>query len=479
MVAQGQIIYNSTLYGPGETAGTVFTATGAVFANPSGNPFRLIDYIPLELLDWTPIFKAGQIKFKKPLVGNAPCGVYTFVYQLLDNDGAATNWSMPTFPIRVAGPNAVTNVITSYSNHQGHPYGTLSSQGIQLEITNLDRKYTRLRVAMIVGTDLNVYEEPVVIYDGTVSNANVTTGDVEDGDTILVNFTGREYLTQLTEEDITQVLLRIEKVKTIATVNNIFFPGNIVYSKDFAWDASAGVSVKCIKLDRTHDDQGYGSTNFLGHLPSQNPILTLTGIRWNQTYKVVGPAGSFVRYPIGGTQYFPGDVFTGLRPSTNGLALAEEARAFNGATIQSIIRIKKYDHPIAGPVYNDVVLDNDFADGAGMTFNYWSKSLWRDETYRYAIGMHDLAGNITYARWIADKKIPARYKKAADLDDDGNVIGFDMDVIEMDGNYLGWPRSTVRSIGVVFDNIDFNGLATALGITVAELPNYFRVLAIL
>jgi hypothetical protein len=472
MVVQGIVVFNGISYGPSQ-ASTVFEVTGITptfFTIVGLGTYKVIEYIDKDGLDWTAPVLLGNLRLNRPIAGSAKNGIYVACFQLLTEDGASTAWSMPCFPIRVAGPAAVGNIST-YQKHEGHFSTVLSNQGFELLIENIDQKYSRIRVAVVHGTDYGVYGNPVIIYDSTVSGVDM-----------IIPYTGSEMIQELVEEDLLQFFKKIRKVGTLAVVNNIMFPGNIEYGKDVKWDPSTGVSAKCIKYDLFHDMRNVSwDGSSVGHAGVSNPIAA-TGsnlIRMKQWYRVKTGIINYL-----GTNYSVGQMFQGESLSIN--SSAETFTTPNNGTLEAVIRIKKYDFG-GGNKYQITPIDNDFYDGKGMMASHYLKSYWRGERYRWTLALIDTSGNIGYARWLTDKEIPEQHKNAGDLDDLGNAIGFDARLFPLEYGAVSNPnpsspnpRYCIRHIGIEINGIDFNALLSELGLTsFAQLKEHFSGFTIL
>lgn len=458
MALIGTINFNGVFYGPnsGQTVFEVTATTPNVFSVIGGpsSVYRVVQYIDKDLLELTPSAILGGIRLKRPIVGSVKNGVWIATFQLISEDGASTPWSVPCYPITVAGPDAVGNAIANYQLHEGHAFTVDSTQGFELSIENIDQRYNRIRVAVVHGTDYQVYENPVVIFDGNITGSSMT-----------VAYTGSEAIEELLEEDILKVYKAIKKIGTLAIVNNILFPGNIQYYQDTKWDPSIGVTAKCIKYDCFHDQRGASfDGQLVGHYPVLNPINPVgpeNTIRTGQWYRVKTGA---ILYE--GNSYVQGDIFQGVSLSTS--PTAETFTPVGIGFVEAVIRIKRYND--FTDKYDIIPLENDFYDGKGMMVNHYLKSHWRGEKYRYALLLIDHAGNTGYARWLTDKQIPEQFHRASDLDDLGNPIGFNMNILPLDEyNMSKDPRAAnqrrvVRHIGVEINGIDFNNLLLDLGL---------------
>lgn len=481
MAVQGEVLHNGVSYGPQSANGTVFTAVSITWVPISVTPAPLvINYVSIDVISWIPGFRVGRIALKQWIAGSALCGSYIFCYQLLDNNGASTPWSYPTFPIRTAGADTVyaSSDFASYNKHQGHAFNVSSTQGIRLTIDGIDTNFTRIRIAMVFGTAINVFNQPVVTFDGPIT-----------GPTMDVDYTGSELLLQLTQEDLAQISDYIKSVGTIAALNNILFAGDIKKNKDVLWDPSIGVTSKCIDYE-LHTDEipifpgtpgGPNTSSYYalnGHNPVQNPVQFTGGIRRKQWYRVKPNANPAAQVVYLGTTYNQGDVFEGQALSGN--ANAENHISVLGGRIEAVIRIKKYNAN-GTDRWNYIPYNNDFYDGKGILANHYLRSRKRGERYREALVLIDLAGNIGFARWIADTIIPNQSVGASDPDPNnpGQTIGFNGRLIEYDSGITSANyRATVRHIGVQFNGIDFSALALELGISLTDLATRYSGWAI-
>lgn len=468
MVVSGEILYNGVTYGPNASSGlTSFIANATAIYGLLSLSALVIQPPPLRMMDWTPEKQTGNLTVVGPIPGNVPCGTGVFTYQLIDDRGAASSWSPVTFPVRFAGPDPVGYTFQAYQQHQGHPFDTNSSQGVRLRVDRIDLGYTRIRIAFVRGTDYQVYEQPVVIFDSGITGSSMT-----------FDYTGAELLAQLTEEDIREINVLLKRVKSFTIINNLLIPANISKAQDVRWDPSAGVTAKNIEYECLTDVMSpvtalngptYGAWATAG-IPGTSGT-TFDRIWPAQWYKVVG--GPIIYC---GTTYSPGQYFKGIPIQTN--AAGEQYTSASGGFVKPVILIKKYDN-LGSPVYQEVELNNDFYDGKGMTASHYVSSLWRDEKYRYFLYLTDAAGNIGYMRWLQDKTVPAQHKLASDIDPDtGQPIGFDMGLVKQYALgpadwTAGRARWTARHIGTEFNGINFNNLCAELGISLADLPKYF------
>lgn len=460
MVLNGVVNHSGTDYGPSDSTGqiTVFTAVATTWTLVGGNPV-VIDYVPVESLSWKPRFNMGNIGFKQWVNGQKRFGKWQYLYRLGTNEGVYTKWSYPTRPILIGEPNPGAGSIQSYTGEVGGLSTANSSMGIQLQITGIDSVYTKLQVAAVQTTAYNIDDTPGVIFDGAVT-----------GSTMIITDFGNIPLSPLLIDDLNAVKVNILRVKTLTTTNNIMFIGNIVTGIPFVFD-TAGIVVNVIEHLYPADfiSQAIPATGGAIQALNRSDVTCLSGnVLPELWYKVFGNSGDTLTYNA--ITYQVGDTFFSV---PNVFVFTTTGAAF----LKRILRFQKY----AG-VWNEIPLELDYEDYKGQTLTTYCQSHWRNETYRTAIVWFDTIGNPLYADWIADKKIPPQRAVAADLQDNGNPIGFNMNLMTLpNGGPMNTPNrgyAALRSIGLRFDNLNMNNLAAELSrqtgtvVTLADLPNF-------
>ena len=353
MVVQGTIIHNGISYGPNEVD-NVFTAIGTTYISTG----KVIKYVPVELFDWMPRYKMGDIRFNKWLSGGSLfCGSYQLVFQCIGIDGVTTPWSAITKPVQVSfgipanPPPPATPTFASYQQIYGRDNSINSGKGIEFIIEGLDTNFTTIRVAAIRFTDYNVQEEPVLFYEELIS-----------GSTMLVPYYGNENLTQLTSADIQELNVYIKRINTIVPLKNRMTGGNWDSIDDIDFDPSTA-KVKCIDYllptDTVQDARlKAGINTYSGHyaFPADyiEPKVGITPTTINNTiyahqwYRV--DAGGPILYD--GITYQTGDWFQG-NINQNWYS----ATFVLSAKVRPYIRIKKY-----GNTYLNVNISNNYAD---------------------------------------------------------------------------------------------------------------------
>ena len=453
MVLQGTIIHNGISYGPNEVD-NVFTAIGTTYIGTG----KVIKYVPVELFDWMPRYKMGDIRFNKWLSGgNVMCGSYQVVFQSVGLDGVTSPWSFITKPVHVSA-GFPGNTITSYQNDQGGPNTTNSLKGLEFIIDGLDTNFTTIRVAAIRFTDYNIQEEPVLFYEGIITGTSMT-----------VPFYGNENLTQLTSADIQELNVYIKRINTIVPLKNRMTGGNWDSAIDVDFDPSSARIDICEYMCPT-DSIGSGlPTNgsntsvlpFAGHKQAKAGGVSSGDILPLAWYEVTVSAINY-----NGILRVPGTYFQGIFGVNTYTTIGTP-------TIYAVIRIKKY-----GTTYEYTRIMDDWYDGKGSLVDNKIRSLWRFETYRAGILLRDLSGNPVYVRFIGDKKMPSQWNVAADVGPDGLPYGVDGNLI---GGYDATTQETVlRHLGIEINNLNFADLLAAIRLSTgdntlqySDFPKYF------
>ena len=78
MVLKGAVTHATVDYGPGFTAGNIFTASGTSYTVLDGSPL-VIEYFPLELLDFNPTRLMGTMNFVEYGTGNKYWNKFVFL----------------------------------------------------------------------------------------------------------------------------------------------------------------------------------------------------------------------------------------------------------------------------------------------------------------------------------------------------------------------------------------------------------------
>lgn len=451
----GRVTHNGVIYGAGQAGGSVFTAANTNYTT-SGSVY-VIEYIPIESLNVSLDFIPGNINLIGwNIGGNLLAGSYQYFYQLETASGNTSNYSYLSLPV-----HNITDVIPNNSSLQYATYTAIKSgentrKSLNFTIDSVDNVvYTKIRVGYILCTADGVYTTPKVFLYQTL------TGNSFD----FTHFGNEVILQNLTLDDITTSNAVLDVVKSICTTKNILFVTNVGLSKDPVFDLSS-TTIKCIQNLMTSDQGTYltiDSTKdiadlfgIFGHAPLSASNAYAYKYQW---YEVVGSTGGCTHNAV---LYTPGQFFQGL-----GLVITNSG----DSVAKAVIRIKKYTPASSlnpDTAYRNIRIENDWADHKGLMNTHYLKGYWGGETYRFGLFVYGKKGQQNYVQFLRDKEIPQRWKLAADTDPDGNVIGFDVRVSEYDGT-VNNEHLSLRSLGLNFSNIDFNEIASAFGVAVADL----------
>jgi hypothetical protein len=214
MVTDGTITYNSVAYGVDETALNVFSVTTGNGLTYTGTG-RVIEYYPVELLEWSPDYNQGDIQYIQERVGGQiPVATYSAVYRCYDDEGAVTPWSMPTQPIYL-GKGTSENTLSNYHEIQGSFSNENSGKQLEFILTNIDQRWTKIQVAVVKHVSKLISNNPLVFYDEKIESDRFEV--VYDG-------TNSEYSFNLA--DLTTFNRYFKKVMSIESMQEIGFAGN-------------------------------------------------------------------------------------------------------------------------------------------------------------------------------------------------------------------------------------------------------------
>ena len=421
MVLSGAVFYNGQNYGPNvnypSPSPTVFTGVIGVttYTVLSGTPIVVIYSPSVNTISTIPNKQLGNIDFKGWVSGgDLPVGEYQIAYQLQTSDGFQTDWSYLSPGVGVTQENAGSTQSLSYPAYVGHPSGVIANKSLQWTINNVDTSFSKIIVAYVATYAYNIANPlgPIIFWDNTINGQS----------SIVVTLSGNENLGTVPGKGITGLEAEpadVQIVKSITTLKNRLFAGNIKAGFNFDWDPSAGVAVRPCEYLVPSDILAYpttgtapGSTSFnlwgqqtdvvAGFAIHGQPNVTTAStvnlfIYKDQWYQVQG-TGSIVYNGITYTAGSSTDIFQGIA----------YMRAFTISSgtpiVVAVIRIQKYSG-----VYNIVPIVNDFTDSKGMMGDYYLRSLFRTETYRFAVVLWKTEGEPQFAKWMDDITIPAQY----------------------------------------------------------------------
>jgi len=162
-----------------------------------------------KFLNWTPLLCLGQIKFDSIINDGALLyGTYLFCFQLLTNDGYASDWSYMTSPVPITG-YPTTGDEDDYQAHQGENFDQNTGRGIKLTIDGIDTGFDQIKVGYFFSNDYNSAGPGVI---EKILDITGTSMDVE--------IKGGEGIGTLSIEDVLLSTITLEKVKTFANIKD-------------------------------------------------------------------------------------------------------------------------------------------------------------------------------------------------------------------------------------------------------------------
>lgn len=396
MVLEGVITHNAIQYGPttgtGTIVGNVFTAVNANYTSATGTaPIpKVIQYVPFELLSFTPSRNLGNIKFTEYGTGSLNCGAKMYFYRLTNpSQGINTSWSYGTFPI----PVRLGGIGAYFTDLGGGTPTTLVNSGksVKIQIDNIDQNFGRIQIAVAEFDQLwDVARNIVIVLDEVITSS-----------VMVFEHSSNSNLGVLTLNDLTLFPASILTCKTMTTNKNFILIANIKERGEFAFD-NTGVAITEINYPipahrNTDWTIGPSCENVMTYVPiDYNPLANPTGANAIIPYSkwvVTSNAGGAIIY--NGNNYTVGQVFTGVPGVfTVTIPLTSQLRACtytNKYTTNSAIN--KPDATLLTSGYWDY---KDPAISANV------KGLWIGEKYRYGILFYDKKGNPFYARHLID-----------------------------------------------------------------------------
>lgn len=213
MVLESSAVYDGVSYSVQGVAGNIFTATTAQGLTYTNNA-TVIEYFPIELLDWSPDFQQGDIQYTRTLSGNVSVGVYSAVYRLTDQQGAVTPWSLPTNPIYLGKKSFITT-IEEYWENEGALATINSGYSLLFNISDIDTNWTNIQCAIIKHIGKDTFEIPYIF-----ENTPITGSEMD------IEFTGTGVAEQITIAEINILYRWFKRLLTIENMQSELTGGN-------------------------------------------------------------------------------------------------------------------------------------------------------------------------------------------------------------------------------------------------------------
>ena len=392
MVLEGIITHGGVDYGPTNgTAGAgfpgnIFTASGATYTNVTGtSPTpKVIEYVPYQLLNFTPSRGLGNIYFTGYGTGSLYCGNKIYFYRLLSpTSGIYASWSYGCAPI------SVHLGLTSggYFGQVGAGTPTTlvaSDKSVGLRINDIDTSFERIQIAVaefdqLVDTPRNI----AIVIDEEITGASMA-----------FEHSSNNNLGTLTLSDLTLFPASILRCKTMTTNKNYSLIGNIVERGEIDFDAT-GITIEQINYAMPAQRNDDSCDNVMTYEPMDyNPFSNPGGFIEPYTkWVVTSVAGGPVVY--NGNNYGLGEVIVGV-PSVFAITIPVSSE------IRACVSINKYTTFGGDPVPDTTLLTSGYWDYKDPAVANKIRGYWNEEKYRLGVLFYDLKGNPFYVRHAGD-----------------------------------------------------------------------------
>lgn len=215
MVIDGTASYGGVNYTPGGPAANLFSCTVENGTEYTGTA-RVIEYYPVELLDWQPDYIQGSIEYIGEEIGGfLNCGTYSAVYRCIDDEGAASPWSLPTNPIYLTKLDNENPLLANSQETMGSTDNEVSGKQVRFILDNIDQNWGKVQVALMRHVNREITENPIIFFEEEIESSRFEV--VNDGTTSI---------NAISLDEIQLLLRWFKKVMTIESMNNTQFVGN-------------------------------------------------------------------------------------------------------------------------------------------------------------------------------------------------------------------------------------------------------------
>lgn len=405
MVVEGAIQHPvggaNPIYGPGITAGNVFTAVSATYTSLTGSSPtpKIIEYYPIELLDFTPDRSIGDIQFSEYGTGNVMCGNKVYYVRLSLTDGSfATSWSYGSSPIPVGTTNTGFTVSNNYKDFSGGGTSTIllnSSRSVKVQVTGIDSNYGFIELACAE-------------YDYSISSPRqitVVSKQEITGSTMIIEHSGTTNLSNLTLDDLTINPASIITCKSLATNKNYLLAAHTTERTEFDLSyMQSAVTITSFEYPMPlawnflHCDSGYSYTPFVPTCGA-NPARIAPFTR----YMVTG-SGTVTYNAVVYTTGTTNNVFIGVTGTYT-------YTTTGAPTIRPCVTQNRYTKTTDGTrTENAIEITGDtnvgFWDYKEPTVAHHCLSYWSGEKYRLGIQLWDKKGKPYYPQYLGDYTMP-------------------------------------------------------------------------
>ena len=352
----------------------------------------------------------SSIDFDIPIlqsIGNGTLltGMYQFAYRLKRSNGAESKFSLPSAPIFL---NDQPEATTDFQNYQASKSEEPSGKSITLSISNIDTDFNKIELVAIYYKAEGALPICSLFYEGYVSNQS----------SLSITYSGSETLVDIDVNEVTAFAPDIRRAKTMASKYNTLFLSNVLLSdQDLNWDSRAyrfpfGSTQTTIKdlagnsytIDSTlgYDILNADSTH--QPVPDEHDAIQSYADQAN-TYDsnlLYVPNSTNYIFDLGGAGKNISYRFTTIDIIQDEQLNGTQVKApYRNVTTNSPTNISLGDH--------NYTTGNFFRSTISPYMMPLLAGYQRDEMYRFAIVFYDSQGNESFAKWIADIRMPNVY----------------------------------------------------------------------
>lgn len=413
LVLCDHIYYN----GVKREAGTYFTAVGITVFSGQG---KVVEYVPVEMLDWTPkVDFAGMTLDSIISSGDCYCGKYYFTMKFDSINGIESDWSFLTNHVQIVPESGIGGDKTVCVSYVNKPSTVKTTKGIRLKIENIDTNWSNIKIAVFFANDFNSLTTGKLIFNGPVT-----------GTEMFIDYLGNESFGQITIDDVNISTIGLENIQTLSNLKKRNDIANITETGEFENNITATLTHKIYELptDALGNDLSGTPGPLAAHTGHTSNITTAGRIYSGQWYKAMVTPTQY-----GPTLYSTGDIFQGIQTHTN----------LTSGSVLPIIRIQKYyDQSISQYEYRDIEIPKGFLDYRNSLISHFLTGYRGDETYRIGAAFVDKRNKFKFVRWLGDIKFPSRKRSSEKMlqgyrtDPFGNNLEYNLRVLSLIVNEL-------------------------------------------
>jgi hypothetical protein len=385
--------------------------TARIYWTDRYNPLSSINVFDSNIMAVSPdrLHIDSGITLKKLTLNNVSTGgalisgMYTMSYRLRSGENTITGFAPESGNIHIVEADGSG----SFQNYEGNLAGTITNKKITVNFSGIDTSYQFVDIIVLRKESADARPFIAKIAEIPVSGTDFT-----------YTYTGNEEESFITEDEYTKINQIFNVCHTIAQKDNYLFAAN-TEGEDFdiefdarAYRFDANGRTQLFKADGTtieYDGIAWQDANDLAnisfHIPETNDsyLPNQSTHMYQQDGTTTGGQGPNVRYtfttrPVGGDVLGVSGV--GITSSPDNLPYPWRLtwREFNDTNIDlgdgNLYTQRNNAHPGFGSEYN----------------NHYLRGYRREETYRYSI-VFVKNGIESYAKWIADIKMPAVHQE--------------------------------------------------------------------